>query len=218
MKYKIGFVDDERDIIMKLQRQNNGKKFSVNNSDVEIEIVEIPLHSEIDEVIEEINSRSLSAIIVDYLLSNTRGDIHYDGVDIVNKMEEERINFPTFILTGYSDDAENCMVDLNKIYKKPEYTREPHFLNRRIVRQIQNYQDRISKAEEKLIELTRKREKLDINEEKTMLELDDFLEKSTSNKSRIPSVLKESKNLKMMQSLIDATESILKEVKKNGDK
>lgn len=215
MKYRVGFIDDERDIIMKLQRQNNGKKFSVNNSDVEIEIVEIPLHSEIDEVINEINARNLSAIIVDYLLSNTRGDIHFDGVDIVNKMDEERINFPTFILTGYSEDAENCLVDLNKIYKKPDYTREPHSLNKRIVRQIQNYQNRINKAQEKLIDLINRRGELDIYEEKTMLELDDFIEKSISNNTRIPSTLKESKNLKMMQSLIDATESILKEVKKN---
>lgn len=215
MKYRVGFIDDEREMIMSLQRKNNGKKFCVNNCDVEIEIIEIPLHSGVDEIIEEINDSKVTAVLVDYLLSNSRSEIHFDGVDIVNKIEEYRMNFPTFILTAQSEEAENCMVDLNKIYTKEDYIKDPHLLNKRIVRQIENHKKRIEEAEKELVDLISRKEKLGVKEENKMMELDAFLEKSYSSNGKIPDILKENKSITMMRELIDAAEDLLKEVKKN---
>lgn len=215
MKYRVGFIDDERDMIMSLQRKNNGKKFCVNNCDVEIEIIEIPLHSAVDKIIEEINESKVTAVLVDYLLSNSRSEIHFDGVDIINKIDEYRFNFPTFILTAQSEEAENCMVDLNKIYRKEDYIKDPHLLNKRIVRQIENHKKRIDEAEKELVDLISRKEQLGIKEENRIMELDGFLEKSYSNSNKIPDILKDNKSITIMRELIDAAETLLKEVKKN---
>lgn len=221
MKYRIGLIDDEKSVIDTVSFLNAETNFVVNNKTVVIEIVEIELNSTIEDVIHEINSSDISALLVDFMLSNTRIDINFDGTQIINELEKCRQGFPSFILTALDAEAENSFVDVNKIYSKKQYLNEiakPQdgcVLNRRIIRQIQNYELQIEKYKEEIIELKSK-EILTLKDEERLIELDTFIEKSIDASAAIPLSLKIPETMNTLTQILESTNRILEEVKKNA--
>ncbi|MCY8147025.1 hypothetical protein [Bacillus inaquosorum] len=204
MRFNVGFIDDESANVRTVQRKT---------SSTDIKITPLNLKENIEEIIEQIIESKVQCILVDYKLNLTKPEIRFNGADIVNELDKNIISFPSFILTGFEDDAENELIDINKIYKKEDYFKKPEKLNRRIVKQIENYSERLRIAEEELLSL-KKKNSLSSKEEERLLELDSFLEKSINAKGSISKEIKRTSNIDRLDSLLDKTRRILEEVKK----
>lgn len=218
--YRIIFIDEVPADIRRFQRyveKNNSKKqFEV--------IAKIPLEN-IDELIEEIFSENIDAIIVDYLLSESMSNITYTGVELVEKILEKRKKFPCFVLTSYDDEAVGTSSDVNIVYSKglmnPKSEEKVNitFLER-VKNQIEHYKSKISNAEKELNKIIKKSRKLSLTaaEEERLNELDNFLEKALNQESKIPSNLKKKSTLKDLHKLIKNTDVLLKKMDNDDGK
>ncbi|WP_027340409.1 hypothetical protein [Halonatronum saccharophilum] len=208
---KIGYIDDKGSDLRIFQRRAS-EDFD--------EVVGIELKDNILEIIQEIIECRVDAIVVDYLLNEGNSNIHFNGADVVKKLEEEKIEFPSFILTSFDQDAENELIDVNKIYNKERYYDVENegykILNRRIRRQIENYRNLIKQAEEKILKLKNKGE-LAAKEKEALIELDEFLVKATSTSSKLPKELKTNTVEEKLDNIIEMANYLLEEVKKNND-
>ncbi|ATH70837.1 hypothetical protein [Bacillus altitudinis] len=203
-KFNIGILDDEQSNIRRIKRKGRNQSFN---------FVEVSLKNDVEEMAEEIISQKLNGILVDYQLKTTRPEITYTGVDLVRKLDEYIENYPSFILTAFSDTAENELIDVNKIYEKETYFKEPALLNRRIQRQVENYYRVIEKSEEELIML-REKDSLTLKEEERLVELDTFIENQLSKRDSLAKSIKTLSNNKKLDSLLEKTERLLGEIDK----
>ena len=72
VKYKIAFIDDE---------DTNIRSYKRKSHDV-FDVVDIKLHTELDDTISEIIDNKIHAVIIDFDLTK-KSDINYSGADIV---------------------------------------------------------------------------------------------------------------------------------------
>lgn len=142
--FYVGIIDDEKQNINRIKRKGRQENF---------EFIEVPLLEDIEEMVQEVIMLNVKALLVDFKLSTTRPNIKYTGVDLLVKLEEYIENYPSFILTAFGDNAEQELIDVNKVYDKSQYFDDPTVLNRRIKRQAENFIQLVKKAELELIEL-----------------------------------------------------------------
>ncbi|MFC5468468.1 response regulator transcription factor [Cohnella suwonensis] len=206
--YKIAYIDDQDGQIRKVQRTVSAD---------EIEASEIDLSTNPEEVIQQIIESDFDAVLIDYKLNETRADIHYSGADLARLLGQTLYNFPYFLLTSHSNDAEEEAEDVHRVYDRAEFYQNPQKLNRRIKMSIDHYRREIEKSETRLEELKAK-ESLSLLEEEELISLDDFLEKSISQGGKIPKELKKTSHIDKMNELLSAAQMILGEVKRQNDK
>ncbi|WP_018248799.1 hypothetical protein [Orenia marismortui] len=208
---KIGYIDDKGSDLRAFQRRAS-EDFD--------EVIGIKLKSDILEIMKEIIEAKVDAIVVDYLLNEGDSSIHFNGADIVKQLEKEKIEFPSFILTSFDQDAENELIDVNKIYDKGkyyDYEKEDYkILNRRIKRQIENYRNLIKEAEENILKLKSK-EELTAKEKEDLIELDEFLVKTTSISSKLPKEFKTNSVEQKLDNIIEMASFLLEEVKNKNE-
>ena len=204
VKYKIAFIDDE---------DTNIRSYKRKSHDV-FDVVDIKLHTELDDTISEIIDNKIHAVIIDFDLTK-KSDINYSGADIVDALERIMPNFPIFVLTAYIDNAEKNVYDVNKVYVKEEYLANSDILNDRIKRQISNFINEIEVKQKRLDELLKKQEenKLSLKDEEELIELDEYIESSFVGISKIPRDLKKIQNADLLNKLITDTEAILTRIK-----
>jgi DNA-binding NarL/FixJ family response regulator len=204
-KYKILFVDEVEADIRRFQRYVHKKdidnKFNL--------IVEIPENT-LENFMDKISNENYDAIITDHKLHEENANISFDGLDLVREILKDKIDFPCFVLTSFDDEAVVNGDDVNVVYikglmdKDGENKAHATFLDK-IENQIKHYKKRIKDSENELLELINKsnQENLNATEEAKLLELDTFIEQSTSQPSALPSHLKGTKNLNELHKMID---------------
>ncbi|CEG25309.1 hypothetical protein [Bacillus sp. B-jedd] len=204
MSFYVGVIDDEQQNINRIKRKARQASFK---------FVEVPLIEDIEQMVQEIIGLKVSALVVDYKLSTTKPHIRYTGVDLVMKLEDYIENYPSFILTAFGDNAEQDLIDVNKIYDKSEYFNDPSFLNRRINRQVENFNQMIKKAEAELLDLKRIASPT-LKQQERMIELDSVIEKHVSKKDALAYSVKTKFYQDRIESLLEKTEKLLEEVEK----
>ena len=216
MRYKISFIEDE----------DKSKKEVTARLEEEFEVVDIPLYkgevpvySELKDLAMDIfNSKpKLDAIIIDYSFVDKTFDIKFNGAELVNEIQKMMPEFPVFVLSA-KEEAESSVPDVNLVYDKREYNKEPKKLNNRIKIQIGHYRKKISDAERRLKELLKKQEdgKLTLNEEEELIVLDDFLESTQLSSIKVPLPLKKITNIEQLNRLIIDTEKLIEKIKEEG--
>ncbi|MBN2816528.1 MAG: hypothetical protein JXQ67_07565 [Campylobacterales bacterium] len=190
----------------------------------------IPLFpmSSLDETIEKIFENKPDAIVSDYKLNEYKTDIEYNvpynGVGLLEKVLETKKDFPCFVMTSYDDEAIKSSQDVNVVYIKDilhgsedNTSAKANFVDI-IQNQIIHYKKRIKDAESELDTLISKSElePLDSFEEERILDLERLIEESTDRKCKIPKQLKELPNLNKIHKMIDNTDELIKELKKES--
>lgn len=204
MKYKIGIIDDEADTIRAFKRDVDG----------DFEVFELNITNSISEIIEEIIDLKLKAVVVDYDLQNHR----FTGIDIIDELNKIALNFPAFVLTALDEEAEDYVDDVNMIYQKKGGS-SGDVLNRRIKKQIENYDKNLEAARMEFQELISRREGLTVLDEERLIELDKIIESSVFKMGAIPDSVKMNLTFdKRIIELLESTEQLLKEVKGIDDK
>lgn len=216
--YKILFIDEEKDTL------DDFEEF-VDKSDLKgkFEVITTLPAGELDEMIENIIKIAPDVIISDYRLNELKTDINYTvkytGVDLVEEFQSTRNNFPCFVLTAVDDEAVNNSDDVNIVYVKSilhkeevENSKSPFLA--RVISQIEHYKNRIEKHKQELAELieVRKNGDADIDIERRIIELDDFLEKSIDGKSVLPSEFKTLTNSNKLDNILNKVDELLKKL------
>ena len=204
MMYRVGYIDDEEINI------NNFKIDSKN----QLEVVEIELKEDLNDLLYDILEMNLDGVIIDHCLNINSSRIHYTGAEILNKLEDELLDFPAVVLTAYEDEAESKEeIETFKIYDKEIYNSNPERFIRKLQRQIINYKYNIEKKTEKYYRLCQS-DNLSAKEEAEKIELDEYLEKTISIRNKMPYNLKFNTNEERLDKLINLAKRTLEEVEK----
>lgn len=220
--YKILFIDEEKSTL---------EDFEEFVEDFPSKVELIPLTSfpnaTLDEMIEYIIMLAPDALVVDFRLNEMKNDIKYNvpynGVELVQEFQSIRNDFPCFVLTALDDEAINQSEDVNIVYiknilyNKEEGNAKAKFLDR-VLGQIEHYKSRIENAKIELAQLVSIRQsgQADIDIEKKIIELDDFLEKSIDAKNSIPSEFKTLSNSSRLDSILNKVDELLNKIKKDA--
>jgi hypothetical protein len=206
--FRIGYVDDDIDDIDVFCR------FAKNC--FEVETLQPTRKSKIDDIVEWVKDSKISAIIVDYDLKE-KDSVGFFGNQVVEKVQEEFLNFPSFILTSYEDKAVNGTKDSDLIFDKYFATKKDddkaEILKKRIRNKITSYKDTLKSAEKEYSDLVKKKN-MTLRQEDRLLELDSFIEKSKGTKGHISEILKTNNNCKKLGALIKKADMIIAEIKK----
>jgi hypothetical protein len=206
--FRIGYVDDDIDDIDFFCR------FAKNC--FEVETLQPTRKSKIDDIVEWVKDSKISAIIVDYDLKE-KDSVGFLGSQVVEKVQEEFLNFPSFILTNYEDKAVNGTKDSDLIFDKYLNTKKDdnkaEILKKRIRNKITSYKDTLKNAEKEYSDLVKKKN-MTLRQEDRLLELDSFIEKSKGKKGHISEILKTNNNCKKLGELIKKADMIIAEIKK----
>ncbi|PFC67954.1 hypothetical protein CN266_04600 [Bacillus cereus] len=191
--YKIGIIED--DLMMRIMIGDRLKRANKNfGPTLEVHPIDFD-NKTIEELIDVIYEQKFDAIVIDQKLKSTNTEIDYEGTDIAFEVEQIVHFFPVFILTSYDLDAESAhFTDVNKVYKKEKYIGDEQgdfveLINRKIVKQIEHYKNRLLTAEAELLELNKK-PKLTNEEKEKLLHLDHLVEKSICGRHHTPLSLK----------------------------
>ncbi|MBS1515339.1 MAG: hypothetical protein JSS63_09920 [Bacteroidetes bacterium] len=196
----------------------------------EIELVKVLPFETLKETIEYILSLKPDAIVTDYNLNELKElikyNVPYNGLDLVKKILEIREDFPCFVLTSFDDDAVKDSDDVNMVYVKAvladkseaNYTKIT-FLGR-IEKQIEHYKSKIKNSENKLLELLKKRQTVDLDayESQELIDLDSFLERALDRESQIPEIIKNEKEVKELSELIQLVDNLNEKIKSGPKK
>ncbi len=211
VKYKLGIIDESEDDRM--------STLSFFEDDFECFEISLEVDSS-DEIIQQILDNNLDAVAIDYkLIDHPR--LGFNGNFLFNKLMDEKYNFPAFILTNLVPEASNENIDDFRIISKraihPE-SDEGKELTQKLKNYISKYYKEIEDKEEELFELIQKEQNEGLNdiEREKVIELDDFLEHSISNKSKIPSGWKRPEGFSQLKNLVSKTDELLNELKKRN--
>jgi CheY-like chemotaxis protein len=220
--YKILFIDEEKETLEDFEDFVEGfsAKTELNA------ITKLPLADK-EEMIELIIKLAPDALISDFRLNEMKTDINYtvpyNGVELVEKFQSIRTDFPCFVLTALDDEAVNQSDDVNIVYvknilhNKEEGNAKAKFLDR-VVSQIEHYKKKIENAKEELTELVKVRQagEANIDIENRIIYLDDFLEKSIDARNSIPSEFKTLSNSNRLDNILNKVDDLLNKLGENG--
>ena len=164
------------------------------------------------------------AIVVDFMLNEYKEKINYNvpynGTELVERILQEREDFPCFVMTSFDDDAIGESEDVNIVYIKgilhgteKETTAKATFLDR-VKSQIIHYRTKIIEAENRLIQLIKesKNRQLDAHEEDEIIYLDGLIEKSLDRKYALPTSPKRKSESKSLSELLQAVDNLTKKL------
>lgn len=219
MKYRILFIDEEKDTLDDFLDyiDNSSQKGSIEA------LVELPARS-LNLMIDTIIKLNVDAIITDFKLNDSKEHISYNvpynGSELVHSFQNIREFFPCFVMTAFDDLAVSKSEDVNIVYIKNilysnnDSKAKAQFLDR-VIAQTNHYKSRIRQAEIDLCRLLdiRKSGKASIKDEKKLIELDQFLEKSIDKRQTIPEEFKALSNTNKLSNLMNKIDKLLDKFK-----
>lgn len=224
MKYKILFVDEEKNVLYEFEDYVERSEFSE-----QIEAATMHPLSSLKDTLGAIIKLNPDAIISDFRLNEKKNDIDYNvpytGVELIEAFQDIRDDFPCFVMTSFDDDAMIDSKDVNKIYIKEILHRENveqgaqvSFLGR-VIKQVDNYKSRVSDAEEKLQNLVKLKvnNEITLDQEEELVALDSFIEKSINKRDSIPKNMKKISNEEKLYALLSKTDTLLDKLGKLND-
>ena len=214
--YKIAYIDEsERD----RHDFQDYVKYAPNSADFVLDALEpLPNLKEFAQILIESHYQ---AVVIDFDLSEKNRLIHYKGSDLANEILAIRESFPVFVLTSYEDAALMKVDDVNQVYdKKSIVHKEDNLFLERIKYQIKKFEQRITEAENRLLELTNlsKKRPLDVYEEEELIRLDSRIEKSLNKGNKIPDNIKTLSSEKRLDKIIELLDKVDKTIQKANNK
>ncbi len=110
MKYKIGYIDEDKDQVRLFKRKLKKYNFNVIEYDIKKGMP-------INELIKQVYESGIDLLMVDYLLKDS-GLLTYNGDEIERLFNEIKPKFPHIIFTSNENDAFSAVDDPNIIYEK----------------------------------------------------------------------------------------------------
>lgn len=110
MKYKIGFIDEDKDQVDTYERRLRKKDFEVIGYHIEKGIT-------LDNLLLQVYDSDIDLLMVDYLLSD-RGILDFNGDEVVRQYQKIKPGFPTIVFTNLEGQAFPKVDNPNIVYEK----------------------------------------------------------------------------------------------------
>lgn len=169
-------------------------------------------------LLEEIDKLEIQVLAVDYKLSE-KGDVQYDGDEVLDIINERKRYFPVFVMTSYVDSAlkkvNNTFLVNDKDGLKDPKTVE--MLKNQIKSSVESYHRIVHDIEQRTKELETKqdsKEGLTDDEEKELLNLHVELSKIDPAANPLSPDKMQTDAVKDLRSLVSLSEEILKSLNK----
>lgn len=207
----IGIIDNELTCAHDLQ----------NYLEEDFETIIIELIDDIDKFINltslMIKEKKISALIVDFALSDNSKERTYTGSDVIKKLHEKIFNFPAVIITSHSElDAEDTSENPYLVFEREKDLYEAseddklEFI-RKFKKFIDRYNINLDDIEKEYKEL-REKEKLIISEEERLLKLEQELISSPRD-FQFSSILKSPQSFRILDNLEKSSSALLEKLK-----
>jgi len=179
---------------------------------------------QLSDLLTKLSEKQFDYLIVDYHLNDMSG-CGFDGDVVLVDFLKRFPHFPTMLLTNQDEGAIESVkgLDIEKVRSKKEYLNDdlrPAF-SARIKAKVDQYQQDIKDAEEKLEQLAQKKasdDGLSADEEDESIRLDDFLDEILDADARsIPKEVISSTNETRLGELLTKTDDLIERLKKYED-
>jgi len=204
-KYSVLLVNGETEQKFKFEHYYKGFE------DFEF-IIQEPPHN-ISDLINYIVTSNIAAVISEFNLQENNPNILYYGNDVIHELLKVKPNFPVFIFTSYEAEALDSVESVHYVYSKQLMNDKNHKFLKLVKKEIDKYQYRIEQAQKEFSELKLKslEQDLGVSEEKRLLDLDDFLEKTIDQKKAIPTQMK-GKYIDKLSEVLKKTDELIEKV------
>lgn len=206
--YRLGYVDEDEG------QRNSFYQFL--KDDFEIILFSITDETELDSLVEEIFQSGIEMLVLDFRLDET-GLVNFNADSLVDKIQERNLYYPLVILTSHEEDAMDHISNANLINGKEEMLgSKVQLFKQKLNKIVSGYQAQVLEAETDLekLEAKRQNEGLDATEEDRYVELNNYLDKTMTAKSRISRTFYSEDTNKKLDDLIVKTSEILSKIEK----
>lgn len=211
MKYKIGYIDEDKNQFIKYERALR-KYFDIIG-------YEIQQGLPIDNLIKQVYESEVDLLMVDYLM-NDKGILNYNGDEVARAYEEIMPRFPIIIFTNLETQAFPHVDNPNMIYDKEEVIKHPDHFVEKLVKTIELYKNFIKKRKDILEKLIEKgeREGLNANEKHILLETQIELNALDKISNEVPLQLLDEKKMDNLSKTTKEAEEFLESLIKRNSK
>lgn len=206
-KYRIGYLDEDEGY--------QAKFYQAFKNEFDIKILPIENINNVYDVLRFINDEELDALVVDYRLADS-GQLTFNGDSVVDLINSHKKYFPLVMLTSYAQDAIAHMEDVYIVKDKEEIERSANLFLKQLETAIDRYQTKIITAENKIKELSEKKN-LSIQEEEELLRLHIFMNEVDPEANQLPASLLTSSAINNISDLVKESKELLSILKKNKE-
>ena len=215
MKYKVAYLDE-----------NDGwlnTFYQTFKKDFEIVLFKIDADSSIDDILKNLFSEELDAIVTDYLLEE-EGNVSFNGNKIVEAVRRYKPHFPIIMLTAHESQAINHMDDVHIIYGKDildgESEEELEMFKSKIKSNIANYYTKITNTQKRVEELSKKKNEghLELPEEDELTRLLILMDELEPDGKDMPTNLTLPESISKLNEFVIQTKELIEELKRSNIK
>ncbi|AEA45006.1 hypothetical protein [Fluviicola taffensis] len=205
--YRIGYIDEDAG-----QRSSF---YHFLKDEFDIVLFEMNDTTTADTLVEDVFQSGIDMLVLDFRLDDN-GDFDFNADSLIEKIQQRNYYYPLVILTSHELDALDHISNANLVNGKEDMLgKNVAVFKQKLSKIIQSYKSRLSEAENEVQELEKKRQSdtgLLPAEEDRYVELNNFLEKTTSAKSTIPRSFYSTDTNKKLDQLIEKTEALLSRI------
>lgn len=203
-KYRIGIIDED---------SGDRRMFEENFHD-EFDVVVLDLKDDANSTIQEIFEQDVDVVAIDYLLTENKSGLNYNGDTLFNELEKHIPQFPFFILSNRPDDASLTTEDQFRIVNKSIYLHENEAqledLKSKLKQQAKIFKSKVEKAMVTLQELSRIPSNIITPEqEQKKFEVEDFLDGANGNFHRTDFATRSNRAIGKLDDLINKLDSLI---------
>lgn len=216
MKYRIGYIDEDKKEVTKLRRR-------LRDLDINVINYKFKKNMTIDELMKQVYDSDIELLMIDYKLKGPL--VTFNGEKIEKDLYEKKPQFPYIIFTSYRPDAEHFIEDWKSIYDKEVLSNssdpadQVHFANI-LKKSIDQYKNLISKKKERLATLLIKGENEGLNaaEKSTLLNVQEDLQRlNQTTPTEIPAQLHSYDKIEELSTVRKEAEKFLKSLINSGE-
>ncbi|GEM_PF-1186769 len=209
---RLGYLDDNK---------SNRNTFSrIFKKDFEVVMLDdFSKVRTLELLLDEINKQGIQVLAVDYKLSE-KGDVQYDGDEVLEIINERKRYFPVFMMTSYIDTALQKVNNTFLVNDKDglsDNKNKVELLKNQIKCSVESYQRIVKNIEKRTKELEAKQdseEGLTDDEEKELLNLHVELSKIDPDANILSADKMQTSAIKDLREIVTLSEEILKSLKK----
>ncbi|WP_254526719.1 MULTISPECIES: hypothetical protein [unclassified Sphingobacterium] len=207
--YKIGYIDEDKGWRSTFRQYLK--------DDFEIVLFDINEETTVETLVDDVFNQAMDMLVIDFRLDET-GLVDFNADTLVDKIQERNLYYPLIILTSFESDALDHLENANLVNGKDmlsgDNSSKVSILKQKISKIANDY---ISKMKETVLELEilekrRVKNGLEPNEEDRFVELNNYLDKTTSAKGRLSRTFYSEDTNKKLDELICKTEQLLKQI------
>lgn len=218
VKLRVGIVDDDESKVTSILTRLKYPEYpsaikKEKYSNYQIEVVEFEICQELDEMFHNIMEEQLDCILIDYKLSSL-SRARYNGVELAQRIDTVRKNFPILILTSYEDDLfSKELFDVFQVFNVDRFINDPkesEEINSKIIEQYEMNKLLMENWRRELLILLKKDDR-NSTDDSRMLELDSLIENSLDSEHALNIKQKKDLSNSKLDLLIEKIDELLME-------